>query len=148
MKKMSWGTKLAIGASIYVVGVLTFVVFSTTQKINLVSKDYYPKEVEYQKQIDKLENNKKLNESILISQEKGKLQFQFPANMHSDVSGEIIFYRPADYESDLKHSIQLDANGFQEIKSDQLLKGKYTIKIDWVHQQIGYYMEEGIYLSK
>ncbi|MBI9056345.1 FixH family protein [Labilibaculum sp. DW002] len=148
MKKMSWGTKLGIGASIYVIGVLAFVGFSTTQKINLVSKDYYPKEVEYQKQIDKLEKAKNLNESIQISQKKGKLQFQFPKNMHSDVSGEIILYRPADYESDLKYTIQLDTNGYQEIESDQLLKGKYTVQIDWVHQQIGYYMEEGIYLSK
>lgn len=145
---MSWGTKLAIGASIYVIGVLVFVGFSTTQKINLVSKDYYPKEVEYQKQIDKLKNTKKLRESILISQKDGKLQFQFPEDMHSDVSGEIVFYRPADYEFDLKYTIQLDSNGFQEIESDELLKGKYTIKIDWTHNQIGYYMEEGIYLSK
>ena len=119
MKKMSWGTKLGIGASIYVIGVLAFVGFSTTQKINLVSKDYYPKEVEYQKQIDKLEKAKNLNESIQISQKKGKLQFQFPKNMHSDVSGEIILYRPADYESDLKYTIQLDTNGYQEIESDQ-----------------------------
>lgn len=148
MKKLSWGTKLAIGASIYVIGVLTFVGFSTTQKINLVSKDYYPKEVVYQKQIDKLKNTKELTESILISQKNGKLQFQFPTNMHSEVSGEIILYRPADYESDLKYTIQLDTNGFQEINSEQLLKGKYTVKIDWLHKKVGYFMEEGIYLSK
>lgn len=145
---MSWGTKLGIGASIYVIGVLCFVGFSTTQKINLVSKDYYPKEVEYQKQIDKLKNTKVLEETIYISQEKGKVQFQFPKKMHSNVSGEIVFYRPADYESDLKYPIAIDTNGFQTLGTEHLLSGKYTIKIDWKHNGVEFYMEEGIYLSK
>ncbi|PKQ65779.1 hypothetical protein BZG02_01865 [Labilibaculum filiforme] len=148
MKKMSWGTKLAIGASIYVIGILIFVGFSTTQKINLVSKDYYPKEVEYQQQINKLKNAKELKENIQIIQENGKLQIQFPANMHNQVKGEIIFYRPADYESDIKTDIEIDENGLQELDTKQLLKGMYTIKIDWEHNGIGYYKEESVYLNK
>ena len=148
MKKMSWGTKLAIGASIYVIGVLTFVGFSTTQKINLVSKDYYPKEVVYQEQIDKLKNAKELDSDIQIIQENGSLHIQFPGNMHTQVKGEIIFYRPADYESDIKATIDLDENGLQKLNTNQLLKGMYTIKIDWEHNGIGYYKEEAIYLNK
>lgn len=148
MKKMSWGTKLAIGASIYVIGILTFVGFSTTQKINLVSKDYYPKEVVYQEQIDKLKNAQELKENIQIIQENGSLHIQFPANMHNQVRGEIIFYRPADYESDIKTAIEIDENGLQELNTNQLLKGVYRIKVDWKHNGIGYYKEETIYLNK
>ncbi|WP_372752668.1 FixH family protein [Labilibaculum sp.] len=148
MKKLSWGTKLAIGASIYVIGILIFVGFSTTQKINLVSKDYYPKEVEYQTQIDKIKNAKELPESIVITQEHGKIKFQFPSGMHHDITGEIIFYRPADYESDIKTAILIDENGVQELDSEQLLQGMYTIKIEWKHAGVGYYKEEAIYLNK
>lgn len=145
---MSWGTKLGIGASIYVIGILAFVGFSTTQQINLVSKDYYPKEVEYQKQIDKLKNTKELLEDVHITQENGKLQIQFPTNMQNQVKGEIIFYRPANYKADLKYTIEIDESGFQELSTKQLLKGMYTIQIDWEHKNIGYYKEEGIYLNK
>jgi len=148
MKKISWGTKLGIGASIYVVGILTFVGFSTTQKINLVSKDYYPKEVVYQGQIDKLKNAENLKNNIQIIQKNGMLQIQFPENMHSNVSGDIIFYRPADYESDLKYAIEIDETGFQQLNIDPLLKGMYTIKLDWKHNNIGYYKEEAVYLNK
>ncbi|PCH71490.1 MAG: hypothetical protein COC06_00740 [Bacteroidales bacterium] len=148
MKKISWGTKLGIGASIYVVGVLAFVGFSTTQKINLVSKDYYPKEVVYQGQIDKLKNAKELKDNIQITQKNGTFQIQFPANMRNQVKGEIMFYRPADYEYDVKYAIKIDENGFQEVSTDQLLKGMYTIKIDWEHNNIGYYKEEAVYLNK
>lgn len=145
---MNWGTKLGIGASIYVIGILAFVAFSTTQQINLVSKDYYPKEVEYQKQIDKIKNAKALIEDVLIIQENGKIQIQFPTVMHNQVKGEIIFYRPANYQSDIKCDIEIDETGFQELSTNQLLKGMYTIKIDWEHNNKGYYKEESIYLNK
>ena len=148
MKKISWGTKLAIGASIYVIGILTFVGFSTTQKINLVSKDYYPKEVVYQEQIDKIKNAKELKDNIEIIQENESLQIQFPANMHNQVKGEIIFYRPADYEFDIKTAIKIDEDGLQELNTNQLLKGMYTIKIDWEHDGVGYYIEDAVYLNK
>jgi hypothetical protein len=148
MKKLNWGTKLAIGASIYVIAILTFVGFSTTQKINLVSKDYYPKEIEYQQQIDKIKNSQELKDQIEITQENGNLLIQFPANMHNQVKGEILFYRPADYESDSKTAIDIDENGLQKLNTNQLLKGMYTIKIDWEHNGIGYYKEEAIYLNQ
>lgn len=148
MKKLSWGTKLGIGASIYVIGILAFVGFSTTQKINLVSKDYYPKEIEYQGQINKIKNTKELKEQVQVLQENGHLKIQFPEQMHSQVKGEIIFYRPADSESDLKVEIAVNENGLQILSTDQLLQGMYTIKIDWGYSNKSYYMEKSIYLSK
>lgn len=148
MKKLSWGTKLGIMASLYVVGVLIFVGFSTTQKINLVSKDYYPKEIQYESQIQKIKNTQQLAEPVLISQKNQNIEVQFPENMKEGVEGEIILYRPADYEKDLKVNISLNDSGVQEINSAQLLRGRYTIKLDWKHNNIPYYKEEAIYLQK
>jgi hypothetical protein len=148
MKKLSWGTKLGIMASLYVVGVLMFVGFSTTQKINLVSKDYYPKEIQYESQIQKIKNAQQLAEPVLISQKNQNIQVQFPESMIKGVEGKIILYRPADYEKDLKVNIALNDSGVQEINSAQLLRGRYTIKLDWKHNNIPYYKEEAIYLQK
>jgi len=148
MKKLSWGTKLGIMASLYVVGVLIFVGFSTTQKINLVSKDYYPKEIQYESQIQKIKNAQQLAEPVLISQKNQNIHVQFPENMIEGVEGKIILYRPADYEKDFKVNIALNDSGVQEINSAQLLRGRYTIKLDWKHNNIPYYKEEAIYLQK
>ncbi|MGQ1908718.1 FixH family protein [Marinifilum sp. RC60d5] len=148
MKKLSWGTKLGIIASIYVIGVLIFVGFSTTQKINLVSKDYYPKEVKYQNRINKIKNAQQMSTPLSIEQLGNNIEIQFPEDMHSNVSGDIILYRPADYESDLKYQISLNKNGTHIINTNKLLKGRYTIKIDWNHKKTDYYKEEAIYLNK
>ena len=45
--------------------------------------------------------------------------------------------------------IPVDANnGTFVFKSDKLVKGRYAIQVDWVHQDKAYYQEEAIYLSK
>jgi len=148
MKKFNWGTKLAIFISVYVLGILIFVGFSTTQDINLVSKDYYPQEMKYQSQIDKIKNAHALKDKVLISHQDGTIQIQFPADMQAGVEGSVVFYRPANSDKDLRSDIELDANGTQVFQTDRLLKGRYAVKLDWKHQGRAYYQEEAVYLSK
>ncbi len=148
MKKLSWGTKLAMFASIYVIGILVFVVFSTTQDINLISKDYYPQGIKYQAKIDKIKNGQSLKEKVVISQKAGIVHVQFPDGMQNEVSGSIIFYRPSNSDNDLRYNIKLDDSGLQAFSSDKLIKGRYAVKVDWIHQDKAYYQEEAIYLSK
>jgi len=148
MKKLSWGTKLGMFASVYVIGVLIFVVFSTTQDINLISKDYYPQGIEFQSKIDKIKNVHDLKEKVVLSQKAGTINIQFPKGMYEGVTGSIIFYRPSNSDNDLRSDIKLDATGLQVFKADKFINGRYAIKIDWTHQDKTYYQEEAIYLSK
>lgn len=148
MKKLSWGTKLAMFASIYVIGILIFVGFSTTQDINLISKDYYPQGIEFQNKIDKIKNTQTLKEKVIISQRGGTVVVQFPEGMHTDVKGSIIFFRPSNSDNDLRSDIKLDELGLQVFESAKLVKGRYAIQIDWECQGEAYYQEEAIYLSK
>ncbi len=148
MKKLSWGTKLAMFASLYVIGILVFVVFSTTQDINLISKDYYPQGIDFQTKIDKIKNTQTLKEKVVVVQEGGNIKVQFPENMQTDVTGRVIFYRPSNSDKDLRSDINLDASGLQVFKVDKFVNGRYAIQIDWTHKDKSYYQEEAIYLSK
>ena len=148
MKNLSWGTKLAMFISVYVIGILIFVGFSLTQDINLISKDYYPQGIEFQSKIDKIKNTHTLKEKVIVSQQGGTIQVQFPVGMRADVSGSIIFYRPSNSDDDLRSDIKLDETGLQVFKSEQFVKGRYAIQVDWKHQGEAYYQEEAIYLSK
>ncbi len=148
MKKLSWGTKLGMFASIYVIGVLAFVVFSTTQDINLISKDYYPQGIEYQDKIDKIKNAQSLIEKLIVSQNAGTIQIQFPEGMRNNLSGTVTFYRPSGAENDLYFDLKLDESGIQTFNSDRLIKGRYTIQVDWKQQTREYYYEEAIYFSR
>ena len=148
MKKLNWGTKLGIMASIYVIGVLIFVGFSTTQKINLVSKDYYPVGVKHQDKINKIKNAQQLETPVSIEQVGENIEIKFPTEMQSGVEGDIIVYRPADYDLDHKYKLALNDSGVHVLNTSELLQGRYTIKLDWVYNDVPYYKEEAIYLSK
>lgn len=148
MKKMNWGTKLGIMASIYVIGVLIFVGFSTTQKINLVSKDYYPTAINHQEQITKIKNALQMETPVTIEQVGENIEIRFPDEMKNGIEGDIIMYRPADYDLDLKYKLALNESGVHVLSTNNLLKGRYTIKLDWVQSDVPYYKEEAIYLSK
>ena len=148
MKNLSWGTKLAMFISVYVIGILIFVGFSLTQDINLISKDYYPQGIDFQSKIDKIKNTHTLDEKVVVSQKGGTIQVQFPEGMRTDVSGSIIFYRPSNSDDDLRSDIKLDGSGLMFFKSNRLVKGRYAIQVDWKYQGEAYYQEEAIYLSK
>tara|TARA_R110001583_G_scaffold19334_7_gene75737 strand:+ start:8587 stop:9033 length:447 start_codon:yes stop_codon:yes gene_type:complete len=148
MKNLSWGTKLAMFISVYVIGILIFVGFSLTQDINLISTDYYPQGIDFQSKIDKIKNTYTLKEKVVVSQQGGTIQVQFPEGMQSGVSGSVIFFRPSNSDDDLRSAIKLDETGLQVFKSEQFVKGRYAIQLDWKHRGEAYYQEEAIYLSK
>ena len=64
---MNWGWKICILYSGFALLTLTMVFFAMNQEVFLVSDDYYKQEIEYQGQIDKMENARALSEPLVIS---------------------------------------------------------------------------------
>lgn len=148
MKNIGWGTRITIGISIYVVGIISFVIFSTTQQINLVTKEYYPKGIDYETKIQKIKNAYHLEQKVAIANTNNFVEILFPEKMIDNIKGEIILYRTSDYELDKKYEIITDKSGKQLINTSALKNGRYIVKIDWKAQDINYYMEQGIFISK
>ncbi|RLD37363.1 MAG: hypothetical protein DRI83_04035 [Bacteroidetes bacterium] len=139
--KINWGTGILIFLVIFFIAIFSFVYFSFQLQINLVEDDYYPKEITYQKQIDKMHNLEVLGEKISIRKEEGILILTFPEVHKSKFEGKIHIYRPSDAGMDKVLEIVTDQNNRQFIPVDQLINGKYILKIDWVCEGTGYYQE-------
>ena len=60
------------------------------------------------------------------------------------VDGEIWFYSNADASKDIKFKIEVDNNGLMQIAKSQLIKTKYTVKINWQIATTNYYSEKSI----
>ena len=141
--KFNWGTGILIFIILFFIAIFSFVYFASTVKINLGEEDYYPKELAYQNIIDKKNNTKSLPEKITFEHRGNTLIISFPAIIEGKKpGGTILLYRPSDYTLDIEHKINTDAEGRQFISTEQLLPGKYIIKIDWVLDSIQYYQEE------
>jgi len=146
--KLNWGFGIFVTIVIFISGMLTLVYLSFQEKINLVHKDYYPKEIAYQKQIDRIRNVAELQESIKIETTLEDIKITFPAFFKEKQNkGTILVYRPSDYELDKQVELKLDANLMQVLDIKDLPKGKYYVKIDWTSLEKEYYFESEVFIK-
>ena len=145
MSKIGWGTRIAILYISFVLFAITMVVISLSQKIDLVSEDYYPKELVFQSQINSTNNANALSEQISHSITNRGIELQFPSLFKGEkVTGEIVFFRPSDASKDYKTPVQLNDQAQQLISLNNLSKGMYKMKIEWKAGDTSYFNEETI----
>ncbi len=144
----NWGTGILIGIILFMSFIIGLVYVSTKQNFDLVEKDYYPKALEYQQQIDKKQNAQNLDEQIQVENTGDHIVFTFQSFFDpGDISGTITFYRPSDKKGDLQYKIQPDSSGQQSFGTDHLQTGKYIVKIDYEVSGTPYYQEKTIFVN-
>ncbi|MFA3782302.1 FixH family protein [Melioribacteraceae bacterium 4301-Me] len=146
--KISWGVKITIVYGLFVLFIVTLVIIFMNQKVDLVDDDYYPKEIVYQQQINKIQRTQKLPEHVSIDTKLKGIEIKFPASYNpADISGKINFYRPSDKTKDFTINLSLNQNCQQLIPSDNLEKGLWKVKIEWNHLGTSYYNESTIMVN-
>ncbi len=145
MKKISWGTGIAIGIIVFVIISITMTVIFMTQDVSLVSDNYYEKSLSYQEEIDKQSRTKSLDEEVKINFNGEVINILFPSTyLDKDLSGEIYFYRPSNPALDFKLPLHLGEDGNQIIPTQRLEKGFWRLKLNWTMDGNGYYNERAI----
>jgi hypothetical protein len=147
---MNWGWKIFILYTSFVILTLAMVFFTMKQDVFLVSKDYYKEEIEYQDQIDKIENAKKLDQPLVVSynETENMIRIVFPEKQReSGISGEVILFRPSDARLDRKYEVQSDGNADFEIPTQNIKKGNWKIKIAWQAMNKEFYYEQALNLK-
>ncbi len=137
---MNWGWKITIVYSVFVVGMLSVVAYSTTFDTNLTSENYYEKEVAFQQEIDKKQNT--INDSLVFTVKVfgDSVYVEFPQNVSS---GKVNFVRAADINSDKYFDLKVNRKK-QSFSRDLFKNGSYEIQIDWKANNKEYYWEENI----
>lgn len=145
---MSWGYKILIMYLGFVAFIVTMVFMCLQYDVNLVAKDYYKQEIEYQQQIDKLKNTQSLSERLGVQffPESKEAVFTFPASKHEDIKGEIHFFRPSDAGMDVKVPVKITKDGQQTVDVKDLKKGLWKVKVSWQSADKDYYEEQTLVL--
>lgn len=145
--KFTWGHGIAMVLVIFLIGMITLLIISSLQELNLVTEDYYPKGINYQQQIDKEVRNSHLEIGIKITQDNNNVYLKFPQlDSMSKPSGEILMFYPRSYRFDKQYDIKLNDSLGQIISKDSIMTGKCIIKIDWSVAGVYYYQEETLML--
>ncbi len=139
---MNWGWKIAIIYTLFVIGMISVVLYSANFDTNLVGEDYYQKEVEFQQEIDKKQNA--INDSLTfqVNIVGDSIVIQFPREV---ASGKVTFVRAADIVSDKQFDLKNNQNK-QSFSMNNLKTGSYEVQVAWKANNEDYYWEENIIL--
>lgn len=143
--KINWGTAIVLVFIGFIGFILFFVIKMNTDKQyehDLVTEDYYKKELAFQEEINAEKNAKALENNITIKKTEKGLLVVFPENKgNTNISGNIYLYRPSNKKLDFKMPIILIDSKIT-IPENQLLEGRWNITIDWKHENIPYLFKE------
>lgn len=143
--KWNWGTGIAIFLILFILSLISFILFTLTIKYDLVEANYYDKDLKYQEQIDKQKRFENLQDKPIIFAENGYVIIKYPETFNSgEVNGEILFYRPSDKNLDFKYKLDISKENKQMIDMTNKAKGIWIVKVNWSVNAISYYFEEEI----
>jgi hypothetical protein len=144
---ISWPTGIVLSIALFVIFILSFVykvTFLPEYDHHLVSEDYYKDELNYQQEIDRENKGVALKENITILKTPEGIVVNFPAEFDpSAISGTISFQRLSNDKLDFILPIELTTNTIL-IKDENLIKGRWDIKIDWFVNNTSYLYKEKI----
>jgi len=140
--KISWGIKIAGLYVGFVILILSLVSMAMRQNVDLVSKDYYEQELNYQDKIDKTNRSRSLKEPLSWEVKQGVLALKFPEQFKGQkINGSIYFFRPSDAAMDKTIPISADTSSVRDISTTQLKKGLYKMQVSWEVNKEEYYNE-------
>jgi hypothetical protein len=145
--KVNWGTGIVLAFIGFIAFIMYFVInMNVNDKYNhdLVTEEYYKEELEYQNDIDKLNNAKILEENISYSRTVEGLVIEFPKNLEVEkITGKVFLYRPSNKQLDFETQISLSKLHLL-IPDKRLVDGRWNIKIDWQYNGKSYLFKESI----
>lgn len=135
--RINWGAGLVIAMVLFIGFILFFVVQIMTDPqhdYDLVTEDYYSREMVYQEELDAESNSHALANNIVSRRTDDGWVFVFPEEIDgSKVSGKVILYRPSDKKLDYELPLTLTENEFM-IPNDNLVAGRWNATVIWDYE--------------
>ncbi|HLS29661.1 MAG TPA: FixH family protein [Flavobacteriaceae bacterium] len=143
--KINWGTGLVIGLGLFIAFIMYFVIrISLEHESELVTENYYEKELVFQKQIDGAANVKKAHAELKGKRQEEGYELTFPENMEpSAIEGTLTLYRPSNKKLDHQEKLSLKSDKLL-IPKDYLVSGRWDIIVAWTYEGKDYYHKQKI----
>lgn len=145
--KINWGTGIVLAFLGFIGFIMYFIIIMVTNDRydhDLVSDNYYADELQYQSDINKLNNANSLEQNISYEKTSDGLLIKFPENIdYNHITGYMFLYRPSNKQLDFDTEISL-SKPYLLIPDNRLVDGRWNIKIDWQYKGKSYLFKESI----
>lgn len=142
---MNWGYRVAILYFGFASLIGFLVVRSLNEDIDLVTPDYYEKELQYDSRLASTERNLALSNPAAIWCDANGIRLELPADFDpSKITGTIQLFRPSDMKLDFTVAIDSKQGLIQKVDRNNLVAGMYRVKAEFVYQSESYFLEKQV----
>jgi hypothetical protein len=142
LNKINWGWRIAILYLSFVFFILFMVFRAQQESIELVTTDYYAKELKYQEQLDKMNRANALAEPLQWNVDASGITLLFPIEQaQKGVKANVLLYCPSNSKNDFAVDITVDEQGKYFIPASKLNSAVYQLQIEWQAADVSYYNE-------
>jgi hypothetical protein len=145
--RIKWSTGIVIAIAAFITFIMVMVVTMVSDNAynhDLVTDNYYQKELKYQDNIDATKNLHKLAYPLVIQKVSDGVEVVFPKDLTPEkIKGKVFLYRPSNKALDSE--IEINTNQHSLVISDEaLVSGRWDIVIDFTYNSQKYFYKEQI----
>lgn len=145
--KWNWGTGIVIGMVSFIAFILYMVITMSTDSRyshDLVTEEYYAKEMAYQDEIDAETNTNNLSEKVISKRMQTGWKISFPTEFTPHkIKGNVFLYRPSNQKLDFEIPLDLSSPDLL-IPDNNLIDGRWNIIINWRYEGKSFMYKEEI----
>lgn len=129
--KFNWGSGIFIFFSFFVVSMVYAVISTTKHAPQMVQKDYYALDMNYQERLERKQNVAGLSAIPQVSFDAGsqKIRVHFP---EIALSGTAKCFRPATTRDDF--STKIENTTLLDIPAEGLATGRWHVELEWENE--------------
>ena len=129
-----WPLGVLVAVGLFIAGTAALIVVSARTQTDLVSADYYERELRYQEDLQRRARTVALASRVQLIYDaaRHRLTLALPAEHAArQAEGEIHLYRPSAAGQDRRIPLDLDAQGRQTLDAGGLSAGLWRVRVTW-----------------
>ena len=145
-----WPYAIILTFVLFISGTVSLVVMACSQKVDLVSANYYEDEIKFQGQLDRLNRTRELGTQATVIYDAAQHEIAVtlpPQEVGKKIGGHIQLYRPSAAGLDREIDLHLDARGVQTVDATGLSPGLWKVRVAWTVDKQDYFIEKRIVIG-
>lgn len=141
---MNWGWKITVLYVLFAAGILSLVFLSVNEKIDLVDKNYYEKELVHQSRLDQQSNYNALTEKCSVRLANGNATVKYPYQLNEIEAATVKVYCPSNNAFDASYNLTASTDSAFTFTLPNGIPSRFNIEVFWKKDGKEYYFEEVI----
>jgi nitrogen fixation protein FixH len=149
-KRNLWPMGIILTFVLFISGTISLVVLACSQKLDLVSADYYEQEIKFQNRVDQLDRAGRLatQASVAYEQATHRIRISLPPDTSGQIAtGSIHLYRPSAAGLDRHLTLEVDSRGVQFLDAATLRSGLWKVRVSWKVEKQEYFLDQSIVIG-